>query len=104
MAIKIKTDTAPDERKKSTAARKADVQVTEVRERSGKPDESDKAAIAAPTKLSEGSSAPPVDTPSRTFRTRAPNNTFDRKAYMAEYMRQYNAKKKGKKIPYAGSE
>ncbi len=69
MAIKIKTDTAPDERKKSTAARKADVQSVE----NGIPDEANleytrergtAVAIGLQSRSVEGSSAPPVDTPS----------------------------------------
>lgn len=102
MAIKIKTDTAPNERKKSTAARKADVQSVE----NGIPDEANleytrergtAVAIGLQSRSVEGSSAPPVDTPSRTFRTRAPNNTFDRRAYMAEYQRMYRKKMKESK-------
>ncbi len=89
MAIKIKTDTAPDERKKSTAARK-DVQ-SELNSREG-----ELSSILGESRPdpAAGTQALPVDTPSRTFRTRAPNNTFDRRAYMAEYQRMYRKKMK----------
>jgi len=36
--------------------------------------------------------APAKSPPSIEFRTRAPNKTFDRKAYMREYMRQRRQK------------
>lgn len=102
MAIKIKTDTAPDERKKSTAARKADVQSVE----NGIPDEANleytrergtAVAIGLQSRSVEGSSAPPVDTPSRTFRTRAPNGTFDKLKYQREYHREYRRHQRAKK-------
>jgi len=97
MAIKIKTDTAPDERKKSAGfSNRSHAVGSEMDAKggavpSGGDNQRDEAgATPAPLQVAN-------DTPSRTFRTRAPNNTFDRKAYMAEYMRQYNAKKKAKK-------
>lgn len=36
----------------------------------------------------------PVSSVRKTFGTRAPNNTFDRKTYMREYMRQRNRRAK----------
>lgn len=95
MAIKIKTDTAPDERKKSAASRK-DVNRSERPVGAVTPEVAGTGSSPVVTDLASAQ-ASPADTPSRTFRTRAPNNTFDRKAYMAAYMRQYNAKKKAKK-------
>jgi len=90
------------ERKKSTAARKADVQSVE----NGIPDEANleytrehgtAVAIGLQSRSVEGSSAPPVDTPSRTFRTRAPNGTFDRKEYNKIYQRAYRKHQRAKK-------
>jgi len=75
MAIKIKTDTAPDERKKST-------------ENEGLKQDAPRAESQSPSS---------VDTPSRTFRTRAPNGTFDRKEYNKIYQRAYRKHQRAKK-------
>lgn len=95
MAIKIKTDTAPDERKKSTAPLKevgfdGGRHLMNGNREAGNVKASEGLKPNAPSE----NQASPVDTPSRTFRTRAPNNTFDRRAYMAEYQRMYRKKMK----------
>ncbi len=96
MAIKIRENTDADVAQsveRPPSKREVEGSKPSVRSSSG----SSKGKTAEFDSANGGSNPSPEAIPSRTFRTRAPNNTFDRKAYMAEYMRQYNAKKKAKK-------
>lgn len=78
MGIEYKSENAP-KRQKSTATRKDE--------------------LKAPTLETRETRSPPVDASSRTFKTRAANGTFDRKEYMRNYMRAYNAHKKSAQKP-----